>query len=186
MVREGRVFIAASGTGDPDFASGYSVQALEVGAQVASGSSGTTITVRAGHGFAAGDKYMKSLDVLTYSGTNTVQSVTSTTVVVQAAYSVSAGDLLINLGPDTGTASPNYDGNGVTVYTDMDYTTTATKATVTTGSTGQHLLPSGYLPVGVGSHGDHADCALHGCRGRDRNLWYQRQGLRCGGGWRHG
>jgi hypothetical protein len=137
MVREGRVFIAGT-NGDPDFGSSYSVQALEVGAQVASGSSGTTITVRSGHGFAAGDKYMKSLDVLTYSGTNTVQSVTATTVVVQAAYSVSAGDLLINLGPDTGTASPNYNGNGVTVYTDMDYSTTATNATVTTGSTGRY------------------------------------------------
>jgi hypothetical protein len=138
MVREGRVLISVSG--DPDFASGYSVQALEVGAQVVS-AAGATVTVRAGHGFAAGDKYMKSLDVTTYSGTLTVQSVTATTVVLGASpsWSLSSGDLLINLGGDTSTAAtPNYDGNGLAVYTDMAYGSQATNNTVTTDSNGRY------------------------------------------------
>lgn len=138
MVREGRVFISALGTGKPAFGSNYYVQALEVGAQVTVGSSGTTVTVAAGHGFAAGDKYMKSLDASTYSGLSTVASVTATSLTLDSALSVSEGDLLINLGADTGSTSPNYDGNGATIYSDMDYTTSVTNATVTTDSNGRY------------------------------------------------
>ena len=118
MVREGRVFIS-SGT-KPDFGASYSVQVLEGGAQVTSGSSGTTITVRAGHGFAAGDKVMRGTDTTTFSATNVVDSVTSTTVVMHSAYTVAAGDMLVNLGVDSSTgATPNYDGAGLTVYTTL-------------------------------------------------------------------
>jgi polygalacturonase len=137
MVREGRVFISSGSK--PDFGSTYSVQVLEIGAQVTSGSSGTTITVRAGHGFAAGDKVMRGTDVTTFSATNVVASVTSTTVVMNSAYTVAAGDLLVNLAVDSSTAAtPNYDGAGLTVYTTMDYTATATNNTVTTDANGRY------------------------------------------------
>ena len=123
MVREGRVLISVNT--DPDFGSNYIVQVLEVGAQVASASSGTTITVRAGHGFAAGDKFMKSTGA-GYSGTVTVSSVGATTLNLSGSYSVSSGDVLLNLGQDTGIASPNYvDSRGagfpLAAYADMDY-----------------------------------------------------------------
>ena len=137
MVREGRVFIS-SGT-KPDFGASYSVQVLEGGAQVTSGSSGTTITVRAGHGFAAGDKVMRGTDTTTFSATNVVDSVTSTTVEMHSLYTVAAGDMLVNLGVDSSTgATPNYDGAGLTVYTTQDYTATATNNTVTTDSYGRY------------------------------------------------
>ena len=136
MVREGRVFI--SPTSNPAYGIGYYVQALEVGAQVTSASSGTTVTVRAGHGFAAGDKYMNGTDVTTFSGTLTVQSITSTTLVLSSAYAVSEGDLLVNLGADTGTSEPNYDGAGLTIYTDMDYSNAASRNTVLTDQYGRY------------------------------------------------
>ena len=137
MVREGRVLISVAT--DPDFGSGYSVQVLEVGAQVTSGSSGTSIAVRAGHGFAAGDKVMRGTDVTTFSATNVVDSVDATHVVMHTAYSVAAGDLLVNLAVDGSTsATPSYDGAGLTVYTTMDYSATANQNTVTTDSNGRY------------------------------------------------
>ena len=135
MVREGRVLISVAT--DPDFGSSYYVTAYEVGAQVTSGSSGNTVTVRAGHGFAAADKFIV--------GTSTAQfkvilSVTSTvlTLSVGTTVTVAAGDLLVNLGADTGASLPNYDGSGLTIYTDMDYSNVATNNTVQTDSNGKY------------------------------------------------
>ena len=141
MVREGRVFI--SPTSNPAYGIGYYVQALEVGAQVTSASSGTTITVRAGHGFAVGDKFMKGTDVTSYSGTLEITSVTATTLSFAVigpvlTYSVAEGDLLVNLGADTGTSEPNYDGAGLTIYTDMDYSNVASRNTVLTDQYGRY------------------------------------------------
>jgi len=134
MVREGRVFISVAT--DPDFGSSYYVTAYEVGAQVTSGSSGTTATVRAGHGFAANDKFIVGTDATKY---NTVTAVTSTTLTI-TAMSLSAGDLLVNLGQDTGISTPNYVQSvpGLTVYADMDYSNVATNNTVQTDSNGKY------------------------------------------------
>jgi len=138
MVREGRVFISPT-AGKPQYGIGYYVTAYEVGAQVAAASSGTTVTVRAGHGFAAGDKYMNGTDTGTFSGTLTVQSVKATTLVLSSAYAVAEGDLLVNLAADTGTAAPNYDGAGLTIYTDMAFQNVATDNTVLTDSFGRYI-----------------------------------------------
>ncbi len=136
MVREGRVLISVAT--DPDFGSSYYVTAYETGAQVASGSASTTATVRAGHGFAANDKFLvwtgTSASLATY---NTVTAVTSTTLTITAA-SLSAGDLLINLGPDTGIIAPLFDGSGAAIYTDMDYSNLATSSTVQTDANGKY------------------------------------------------
>ena len=136
MVREGRVLISVAT--DPDFGSSYYVTAYEVGAQVTSGSASTTVTVRAGHGFAANDKFIvfsgTTVDLTKY---RTVSAVTSTTLTTTAV-SVAAGDLLVNLAADTGVAAPNYDGAGLTIYTDMDYSNVATNNTVTTDSNGKY------------------------------------------------
>jgi hypothetical protein len=157
MVREGRVFISSAT--DPDFGAGYYVQALEVGAQVSAGSSGNTIAVRAGHGFAALDKLIVGTDTTKFKS---VLSVTSTqlTLDVGQTVTVAAGDLLVNLGADTGSTSPQYDGNGLTIYTDMDYSTQATTNTVLTDANGRYryhhkgvgiweLVRSGLTPIAL-------------------------------------
>ena len=132
MVREGRVFISVATY--PDFGASYYVTAYEVGAQVTSGSSGTTATVRAGHGFAANDKFIVGTDATKY---NTVTAVTSTTLTI-TAMSLSAGDLLVNLGADTGITAPNYNGAGLTIYTDMAYGSVATNNTVQSDANGKY------------------------------------------------
>jgi len=135
MVREGRVFISVAT--DPDFGSGYTVQALEVGAQVTTGGTVSSVVVRAGHGFAAGDKWMLS-DGTGYSGTASVTSVDATHLNLPISITVSAGDLLLNLANDGGTLAPNYDSTGLAIYTDMDYSTLATNRTVTADSNGRY------------------------------------------------
>jgi hypothetical protein len=135
MVREHRVLI--SSVGDPDFGASYYVTAYEVGAQVTSGSPGNTVTVRAGHGFAALDKFIVGTSTAQFK---TILSVTATvlTLNVGQTVTVAAGDLLVNLGADTGSSLPNYDGAGLTVYTDMDYSNEAIDNTVTTDANGRY------------------------------------------------
>jgi hypothetical protein len=135
MVREGRVFRALAGL--PRFGANYSVTAYEVGAQVTSASSGATVTVRAGHGFAAGDKWMLSTG-LGFSGSNTITSVGATTLNLPVSISVSQGDILVNLAADTGTSTPNYDGAGLTIYTDMAYGSAAVNNTVAADPNGRY------------------------------------------------
>ena len=106
-----------------------------MGAQVTAASSGTTATVAAGHGFAADDKLIVGTDATAY---RTVSAVTSTTLTLNSAIALADGDLLVNLARDTGTIAPNYDGAGLTVYTDMDYTNTATYNSVITDQYGRY------------------------------------------------
>ena len=134
MVREGRVFISPT-AGNPQYGVGYYVTAYEVGAQVTAASSGTTATVAAGHGFAALDKFIVGTDVTQY---RTVSAVTSTTLTLSASISLAEGDLLVNLAQDTGTIAPNYDGAGLSIYTDMDYSNVATTNTVLTDQYGRY------------------------------------------------
>ena len=131
MVREGRVLISSAS--EPDFGSNYYVTAYEVGAQVTSGSSGNTVAVRAGHGFAALDKFIVGTSTAQFKS---ILSVTSTqlTLDVGQTVTVAAGDLLVNLGQDTGSSTPSYVQStpGLAVYTDMDYSNVATDNTVQT------------------------------------------------------
>jgi hypothetical protein len=145
--RNGQVQLSTIGA--LSVASGYSVTVLPVGAQVSGTPSGHIIPVRAGHGFAAGDKFMLS-DGTRYSGNDSVQSVTATTIsmIVPSTGSTAglvAGNILINLGPDTGVAAPNYKYSPVAIYSDMDGTTpvggtvgSTGWSTVTTGSDGEY------------------------------------------------
>ena len=105
---------------EPSWGSNYTIVVYEVGGMAASGSSGTSVTLRSGHGFAASDKLILeasgSIDVATY---RTVNSVAGNVLTIDSALSVSAGDKIINLGPDTGTTEPNYDGSPISIYADM-------------------------------------------------------------------
>jgi hypothetical protein len=116
----------------------YLVTAYEPGAIVASASTGTTATVDLGHGFAANDKFIVVRSGSYVSGSfNTVSAVTATTLTITAA-SLSVGDVLVNLGPDTGVTSPNYDGSGLTIYSDADGSTAITNEVVTADSGGNY------------------------------------------------
>lgn len=124
----------------PDFAASYTVLACPVGAVASAASSGSTGTVDAGHGIAAGDK------VLIYDGTTAtfvaeaVNAVTGTTVVWSSATpTISKGDLLVNLGPDTASGStPAYDASPMVIFTDADGSDAITNSLVTTNTQGKY------------------------------------------------
>jgi hypothetical protein len=131
--------LLVSTAGAPAWAASYTVTAYEPGGQVTSDSTGTTLTVRAGHGFAAGDKLMVGTDTTKYRTISGTPAATS--VVVTSAVTVSAHDYLVNLAADTGTTTPLYDGSGVStarrIYQDMDLAgTTITNAQVTADAQG--------------------------------------------------
>lgn len=134
MVREGRVFINTAGK--PAWGANFYVTAYEPGAQVSAGSSGTTVAVRAGHGFEAGDKGIVGKDSSRYFQ---VLSKTSTQLTLTSGVFVAADELLVNLGADTGVTSPNYDGSGATIYTDMDFADAATNSTVQANDVGRYI-----------------------------------------------
>lgn len=131
--REGRAFINSAGK--PAWGAGYYVTVYQVGAQVANASTGTTLTVRAGHGFTSGDKFIVGTDTTKY---RTVLSTTSTTIEVSQAVTVSLGDILVNLGEDTGGMGPIYDGSSIVIYSDMAGTVAISDSKVTTGSSGSY------------------------------------------------
>jgi hypothetical protein len=132
-LRESRVF--ASTAGDPVFGSSYLVTAYGKGGQVASASTGVTVTVRSGHGFSAGQKFIVNTDVTKY---RTVDSLVGNVLTVNSAVTVAAGDFLINLGADTGTTTPSYNGSTLNIYEDEDSVTALTNETVTAGATGTY------------------------------------------------
>lgn len=109
--------------------SGYTVTVLEPGGIASATSTGATITLHAGHGFAAGDKIIVGGDSSTFSGSQVVSSTTSTSITMDGGtYNVAAGDTILNLGADTGTSTPNWDA-GRDIYSDPTGTTAITKST---------------------------------------------------------
>ena len=93
-----------------------------------------SITVKSGHGFAAADNLMISTD---NSAMYEVESVTATTIVLVGtqAVDVTDGAALVNLGNDTGSATPNFDGTSVPIYSRASTTTALNLSTVTSSST---------------------------------------------------
>jgi len=137
LVHRENSLLPSSG-GDPSFGAAYSVTAYPVGARASAASSGTTATVDAGHSFRVGDNALirpGSSNVFTAA----VTAVTATTITWGIeSYPIFAGDLLVNLGPDTGTSIPNYDASSMALYSDGDGTTSITKSTVTCSSVGEY------------------------------------------------
>ena len=137
MVREGRIFTSVNT--DPDFGASYKVTAYEVGAQVTGTYTGGAVPVQVGHGFATNDKFIVAGEFPATTKMRTVTGTTTTTISC-ASVTVAAGDILINLAADgeTVAGTPNYDGNGLAVYTDMAYGSQATNNTVTCDSNGRY------------------------------------------------
>lgn len=134
--RNGNIFNADSSDATlARLSANYDVTAYENGA-VANGaqSSVSTVTVHTGHGFAANDYFIVGTDTTTFKK---VGSVTATTLVLDSGtVSVADDDLLLNLGTDTGTTSPNYDGSGVATYSDGAGSTANSNSRVTCNSEG--------------------------------------------------
>ena len=130
--------VNSSDTTRPDFAGSYTVTAYPVGAVASAGSSGATITVDRGHSFVPGDKFLLRPGSSNLYSADVVLSVTATTIVMTSSFSVSAGDALVNLGPDTGSTSPAYDGSPLKIYSDADGSTVISNSRVTASSSGEY------------------------------------------------
>ena len=128
-------------------ASTWTVTAYEVGAQVVTVGASTTPTVRSGHGFATNDLCLiRPGDATDGNIFRTVSGVAGDVLTISgAAVTYAAGDLMCNLGADTGSGTPSFDGSPLSTFSDMDGTTAITEARVTTGTDGEfeywHRIP---------------------------------------------
>jgi len=120
----------------PEWGSAYTVTATPKGARVSAVATAQSyIDVDAGHSFSVGDKFLRNPGTDNeFSGTVTV--VTATRVTFAETYSAAVGDVLVNLGPDTGSSAPNYDAIDTEIYSDADGTTVITNSVVTASSKG--------------------------------------------------
>src|SRR3990172_10068236 len=117
-------------------AASYTVTAYAHGGVIETASSGFALTTDSPHGFASGEKIMVGTDEAKF---RTITSITSATAfVVGSAVSVVVGDLVVNLGADTGSTSPNYDGSSLTIYSDADGEVAISQSRVTTNSQGEY------------------------------------------------
>lgn len=137
-----------STTGNLQPGSGLLVNVLPPGGIASASSTANVITMAGGHGFVAGQKSMVGINEDTFSGAQTIQSVTATTITFPTgtAFNVTTGDTIINLGTDSGTAQPNYDGGTVSIYSDPALANAVTNAQVTVDGGG------GYQFYHPGSH----------------------------------
>jgi len=137
MYHRSDVVLANDSNGKPSWGASYTVTVYPVGAIASANSSGTTATVDAGHSFQPGDK------AAVWDGTTftfvaeAVDSATKTTVVWSTATpSISSGDKLVNLGPDTASGSTaNFDASPVVIFSDSDGSSAISNSRVTTDST---------------------------------------------------
>ena len=133
--RSNTVFATAA---DGKFLAGAgSVVVLPAGGVVAT-ASGDQITLYSGHGFSTGDKFMVGTDTGTFSGLYTVVVSGNTlgSVPEGATFNVATGDRLVNLGPDSGTSTPNFDNSTVLIYSTPDTSVLIEDSTITLNSDG--------------------------------------------------
>lgn len=138
MLNHRRDSVIPSVGGAPSFGAAYRVVVTPVGARASAASSGSTATVDAGHSFRVGDR------ALLRPGTDNVftaaiSAVTATAISwASATYQVSSGDRFANLGPDSGSATPAYDGSPMGIYEDADGGVAIANATVTCNAQGSY------------------------------------------------
>jgi len=147
--RQNNVLQATSGsTTEPQFAASFVVYVYSSGALANAASSDTTPTVDAGHSLVANDK------ILVWDGTSATfvaEALTSTTATgltfSSATPSISSGDRLVNLGPDTASGStPAFDAGKVPIFSDPDGSTSISGNKITTDAQGNY----GYYHKGDG------------------------------------
>lgn len=103
----------------------------------ATASNSATVTVRAGHGFAANDYLFKNTDV---TATFQVTGIAATTLTVSPNITASVDDVLTNVGADTYTSNTlDWDGSPISIYTESSFASSAiTNARVTANSDGEY------------------------------------------------
>jgi len=139
--------VLVNDSGNANLGQSYLVNMFAVGATVVSTASTASPTVRAGHGFQVGDVLIVGIDT---TKVTTVTAVSATSVTWSGAISLSAGDLLVNLGPDSLTGgTPDYDGSRMDIFSDMDGSTAISSAQVTADSTTGNY---DYYHEGTGHH----------------------------------
>jgi hypothetical protein len=130
-------FIPANAALSADRAIIYKAGAVVNAAQTVA--AGGTITVRAGHAFTSGDKYLYALTRrnVKMSPVYTGATAATTTITCNVAITVPDAALLVPLGTDTVAArsdgswpAPNYDGSAATIYKDPAGGSSYTNATV--------------------------------------------------------
>jgi hypothetical protein len=95
------------------------------------------ITVRPGHNIVSGQKFMVGTDEAKFYTAGL--SVTTTSIpLASGTATVSDGDVLLNLGNDSGTTSPNYDTTTTPIYANFANSSALTPSTRTTSSAGKY------------------------------------------------
>ena len=134
----GNTLLPADAAGDPSYGENYMVTAYGEGGQVAAASAGVTITLRDGHGFHLGDKLLRlsggAIEESTFR--RVAVAPVNNQIQINSRLSVSVGDMLINLGPDTGSSVPIYDGSPINMYSDMAGDNADADQTVLTSAVG--------------------------------------------------
>lgn len=136
--RSGNVF-GRSSANNLQPSPGYTVHVLKPGARASATYSGVNLPVDAGHGFSANDRlYNVGTGIIAL-----VSSVEATTIHLVGpsfySYSVTSGDVLLNLGLDSGLGNtPNWDDTSIPIYDDMDGTTALSPSSVTVSEEGEY------------------------------------------------
>lgn len=119
--------------------SGYFVNAYAAGGMASGPNVGLVIPLYLGHGFQAGDYAMKGISTAAGS-IALVASVTTTSITVSTSLTAVAGNVFINIGPDTGGTTPTWIQTSprVVIYSTPTTATTITNSIVTADSGGNY------------------------------------------------
>lgn len=131
----------SDGVGQPS----YTVTVYRPGAVVRQADSGVTTillhTTDLANSFSVGDKILINPGAAqVYSGINTVLTVNSNGIVMDGgSFTVALGDVIFSLGPDGGSAAPDFDGSDINLYQRPNSVLpTITEARVTADSLGNY------------------------------------------------
>jgi hypothetical protein len=131
------VVLTASG-GNAGLGNGYFVTVYRPGGVASATATSTTITMDEPHGFAVNDWTIQKKDGAWNATTFAkVSGVSGNDVTFGSTITATAGDEFVNLGTDTGTTGPSYDGSDTTVYSDSDGVTAISNSQITCDGSGR-------------------------------------------------
>lgn len=125
--RKGTLLINSSGR--PAWGSSYTVRVYHPGTYVSGNfTSQTTINHETRvSGITTGNKVIFGTDATTF---RTVQSSTTTSITLDSAVTALDATRIIDLGSDTGTTTPSYNGSPASIYSDSELTSSVSSVTV--------------------------------------------------------
>ena len=118
----------------------YNVIAYAQGAMVNGNQTTATPTVHAGHGFTTSvDSIVVRAGAMLAGSFTTCETLSSTSVTLGGSLILLDGDLIYNLGADTGTSTPLFDGSTYNIYDNPNADSPALdNSTVTTNADGEY------------------------------------------------